>query len=129
MKKEKKTQTKRHFSLDQEFIYHDEKTMMEKVTVIDCLDNQATLSNRVRVCFSDGEYCRADKRPGKVYPYNEETKGKLDAYVAYFAILRRCEKIQRNMLRLEKLDLSEEQQKGIIKLSKQMNKLCTLLNI
>lgn len=129
MKKEKQKQNK-PFSLDQEFIYSDRKSkIMEKCTVIECLDNQATLSNRVKVCFSNGEYARADKRPGNIYPYTEENKGKMDAYIAYFAILRKIDTIQRNMLRLDHLELDEEQQQNIIKLSSKITKLCTLLNL
>lgn len=129
MKKDKKTKTQKPFSIDQEFIYSDGKNFMEKVRVIECLETMATLSNRVKVKFSNGEYLRVDNRPGKLEPYTETNKSKFDAYMAYFAILRKCEYIQRN-IRIENLELSEEQQqKVIIKLSKHINKLCTLLNI
>jgi hypothetical protein len=133
MKKKQKTQQPSSqpslIKVGTELIFSDNKTLIEKVTVESANGNEAILSNQVRVTFDGKNYTRNDGRPGAIYPADEEGLEKLEAYKAYFAILNRINSIQRNLVKLEKLELDSEQRANIIKLSNKIIKLCNLLNI
>lgn len=110
------------YSVGQELIYSDEKTMMEKISIAQVKETGYILSNGIMVNF---DLIRTDSRvfSGHCILADEEGLEKLQAYSAQQQALRTLAKIEKTLSKMDKMNLTLEDAQAINKANRLLNKI------
>lgn len=113
------------YNIGQELLFHDEKTIMEKVTIEKIQETGYTLSNGIKTNF---DLIRNDGRSGHCLILTEELEEMYKAYYAHNRITRDIPPILERIEKMDKMNLSPEEVQTVLRVSTLINKIKSALN-
>lgn len=118
------TNTTPTYNVGQSLLFHDEKTIMEKVTIEKIQETGYTLSNGIKTNF---DLIRNDGRPGHCLILTEELEEMYKAYYAHNRITRDIPSILEKIENMNKMNLSPEEVQTVLRVSTLINKIKSAL--
>lgn len=120
----KTTQPTGRYKVGDEFIYHNGKNLMDKVTIQEIIPGGYLLSNQVKMNES---LVRIDVDAKKfnhtILPLTEDTEILYEAYWAHAQLLRRLADLQKELMQKNPFQGDREYQEKLIKVNKKLKKL------
>ena len=122
-KKTTTTQSERKYKVGDEFIYHNDRDVMSKVSIEKVLENGYLLSNQVRINENLRRTDdRADRYPHHILPLDERAQALFDGYHAFLNLRRLMAELDREMSLLNPFQLTVEQTEKYIRTLKKLKK-------
>lgn len=113
------------YTVGQKLILTDERTMMDKCTIVKTEETGYVLSNGVKVNF---DLRRNDGKQGHCFIHDEEGEEKFQAYFAQMVIARTLPELAKEVEKIDKMNLTPEQVKALLKINRLVNKIKTTLD-
>lgn len=119
----KKKKDERQYKVGDEFIYHNGKDTMSRVSIEEVLPNGYLLSNQVRMNENLRRMDeRADRYPHTILPLDEKTLLMYDGHNAFQHLRRLLAEIQQEMMQDNEFNLSPEQCQRYIRILRKLKK-------
>lgn len=102
--------------------YSDQRTMVTETSIKVKGKDTWVLDNGVEVYAkaSNGNYLRVDGKPGQAF--TEESR--YQAYIAYTRINRYLDQLQKDLSKMDKLNISESKREFVIKAYRKLERIC-----
>lgn len=123
----KKKQTQPTLQLGDRVIYADGKSMMDVLTVKNITEKGYTLSNGMQINF---KFQRIDRKVQSLEEFMECTEDNLLLYRTFTltkSLTKLGEEVSASVSKINRFNISEEDQKRLLKIEKYLNKLKELL--
>lgn len=113
------------YTVGQKLILSDEKTMMDKCTIDKIEETEYVLSNGVKVNF---DLRRNDGKQGHCFIHDQEGEERFQAYFAQMVICRVLPELAKEVEKFDKMNLTQDEVKTILKINRLTNKIKNTLN-
>lgn len=101
-------------------ILSDEKTMLDKCSIVKIEETGYVLSNGVKVNF---DLRRIDGNNGHCFLHDETGENHLQAYFAQMVILRTLPDLEKKIAAMDKMKFTPEEAQVILKVNRLVNKI------